>query len=230
MSTKILVVDDDVQLTHVMDRILRDEGFTPLLANTAEEGLRLASAEDPDLALLDVMVPHIGGWELCRQIREWSNMPIIFLTALDETHNVVRGLELGADDYLTKPFVRVELLARIRAQLRRVRRMPSTAQRLSFGSGELVVDLASHQVFVSGEEVELTPREFDLLAALARNAGRVLATAELAVQAWGEAYRDAGDNVKPYIHYLRKKLESDASNPRWIHTARGVGYRFVDDR
>jgi DNA-binding response OmpR family regulator len=230
MSATILVVDDDVQLTYVMDVVLREEGFTPLVANTAEEGLRLAGAEEPDLALLDVMVPHIGGWELCRQIREWSNMPIIFLTALDETHNVVRGLELGADDYLTKPFVREELLARIRAQLRRVRRMPSTAQRLSFGDGMLVVDLASRQVFVSGDEVELTPREFDLLAALARNAGRVLATAELAVQAWGEAYRDAGDNVKPYIHYLRKKLESDASNPRWIHTARGVGYRFVDDR
>ncbi len=227
MDTTILVVDDDVPLTRTIDVILREANFLPLLAHTAEEGLQHARRSRPDLALLDVMVPDMGGWELCRRLREFTQIPIVFLTALDDTENVVRGLELGADDYLVKPFKRAELLARIRAHLRRARHEAPARGRIELGGGELVVDLNAYRVLLDGREIDLTPREFELLASLARNAGRVMTTKELVHSAWGAAYADATDNVKPYIHYLRKKLEPDPANPRWIKTARGVGYRLV---
>jgi two-component system KDP operon response regulator KdpE len=227
MPQKVLLVDDDVRLAETVQSILNDAGYAPLVAHTAEDGLRLALTNEPDLAILDVMVPTMGGWEMCRRIRSFSQLPIIFLTALGDVDDVVRGLEMGADDYLVKPFRQPELLARVKAHLRRAA-PGSGGQRLVFGQNELVIDLVERTVRVQGEAVELTPREFDLLAALATDAGRVLTKGELLRSAW-DLGDEAEDNLKPYIHYLRKKIEADPAAPRWIQTARGVGYRFAEN-
>jgi DNA-binding response OmpR family regulator len=154
----------------------------------------------------------------------FTAVPIIFLTALSNTSDIVRGLQLGADDYITKPFEHAEFLARVSAHLRR--HIGPGPNRLSFAAGALEIDLANYLVFINGEELELTPREFSLLAVLAQNAGRVVATESLLEDAWGEAYVNAKQNIKPYIHYLRKKIELDPAAPKWIKTVRGVGYRF----
>lgn len=227
MPHKVLLVDDDVRLTETVQSILEDAGYAPLVAHTAEDGLQMALTNEPDLAILDVMVPTMGGWEMCRRIRSFSQVPILFLTALGDVDDVVRGLEMGADDYLVKPFRQPELLARVKAHLRRAA-PGSGGQRLVFGQNELVIDLVQRTVRVQGKEVELTPREFDLLAALAGDAGRVLTKGELLRSAWNMG-DEAEDNLKPYIHYLRKKIEADPAAPRWIQTARGVGYRFVEN-
>lgn len=229
MSVRILIVDDDVSLTDTMVQLLQSEGLRPLVAHTAEDGLELATSADPDCILLDIMIPTMGGLELCQRIRERSNVPILFLTALGDVESVVRGLEVGADDYLVKPYQPPELLARIKAHLRRMRRDNSEPPtRFEFGAGEFVLDLPTRSVEVDGQPVDLTPREFDLLATLVQNAGRVITTTELIQTAWGPRFRDATDNIKPYIHYLRRKIEADPASPRWILTARGVGYRFND--
>lgn len=230
MLSKILVVDDDVSLTDTIVQLLEENGLDPLVAHTAEDGLSLAMSAKPDLALLDIMIPTMGGLELCQRIRVSSSMPIIFLTALGETEQIVHGLGVGADDYLVKPYEPAVLLARVKAHLRRTQRVETTLPtRYEFGHGDLVIDIPSRRVLVEGVDVEMTPREFDLLAVLVRNAGRVITTTELIQTAWGARFRDATDNIKPYIHYLRKKIEKDPASPRWILTARGVGYRFMDD-
>ncbi|MCA9936532.1 MAG: response regulator transcription factor [Anaerolineales bacterium] len=225
MSIKILLVDDDVSLTKTIERTLQAAGYKPLIAYTAEDGLQKALTHRPDLILLDIMVPASGGWEVCRRVREQSNVPIIFLTALGNTENIVYGLEVGADDYIVKPFEDAELLARIKAHLRR---MKNDAARFAFGDDEIVIDVQARLVSVRGEEIELTPREYDLLIALASNAGRVIPTAELVDRAWGMTDQAATENAKPYIHYLRKKIELDPAAPHWILTVRGVGYRFAE--
>lgn len=228
MTTRILVVEDDVMLAKTLTATLTEAGYAPLLAHTAEDGLLLAQSQGPRLALLDVMVPTMGGWELCRRIRNDSDLPIIFLTALGDVDNVVRGLEMGADDYLVKPVQEKELLARVRAHLRRTAQSQA-ARTFWFGDGELRVDLDARTVVVRGEEIELTPREFDLLTVLAQHAGKVLPTSELIRRAWSIDDPNAIANIKPYIHYLRKKIEDDPADPRWILTARGVGYRLADE-
>ncbi len=225
---RILLVEDDVGLARTLAAALIEAGYEPLLAFTTEDGERLARTEQPALALLDVMVPTSGGWELCRHIRAFSDMPILFLTALGDVDNVVRGLEMGADDYLVKPIEEKEFLARIKAHLRRVPE-PETRRQLWFGGGDLRIDLDARSVEVRGQTVELTPREFDLLAELARHANKVLPTSVLLSRAWGIDDPNAAANVKPYIHYLRRKIEEDPASPRWLLTARGVGYRLADD-
>ena len=227
MLDKILIVDDDVHLTTTVETILKEAGYAPVAAHTAEDGLRLALRRQPDLALLDIMVPNMGGWELCRRLRAFSDIPIVFLTALSDVDDVVRGLEMGADDYMIKPFQQPELLARIKAHLRRA---PDAklSKKLEFGDGEVTIDLMAHSVTVRGEAVELTPREFELLATLAGDAGRVITSSELVRRAWGMEDPQAKDNLKPYIHYLRRKIEKDLAAPCWILTVRGVGYRFAD--
>ena len=226
MSYKILVVDDDIPLTKTIGQILRSADYIRLVAHTAEDGVNLARAKKPDLALLDIMVPTMGGWEMCRQIRSFSPMPIIFLTAMGSVENVVQGLEVGADDYIVKPFDSAEVLARIMALLRRITPPAPTAELFNFGNGDLIIDITAHQVTVNGDEKELTNREFELLVVLAKNAGTVVTTANLALEAWQLDDDQAIQNVKPYIHYLRKKIEADPASPRWIHTIRGVGYRL----
>lgn len=229
MAYKILVVDDDIPLTKTIIHILTSADYIPLVAYTAEDGVALARSKKPDLALLDVMVPTMGGWEMCRQIRSFSDMPIIFLTAMGNVENVVQGLEVGADDYIVKPFDSAEVLARIMALLRRIP-LPNKANAyFNFGDGDLIIDVAAHQVFTYGEAKELTNREFQLLVVLAQNGGKVITTAELAEQAWQISDKQGMDNIKPYIHYLRKKIEPDPATPRWIHTIRGIGYRLVTE-
>lgn len=227
MPSQILVVDDDLHLTSNVQTILEDAGYDVLVAHTAEDGLRLALERRPGLAVLDVMIPNMGGWELCKRLRRSSDMPIIFLTALGDINDVVQGLETGADDYLVKPFRSPELLARIKAHLRRTSEA-GQPQRLAFGKETLIIDMIQRSVSVRGESVELTPREFDLLRVLAENVGRVVSARELLRQAWDMEYEQAKDNLKPYIHYLRKKIEEDPAAPQWIVTVRGVGYRFVE--
>jgi DNA-binding response OmpR family regulator len=151
-------------------------------------------------------------------------MPIIFLTAMGSVENVVQGLEVGADDYIVKPFDSAEVLARIMALLRRIPPQAPTAELFNFGNGDLIIDITAHQVTVNGDEKELTNRE--LLVVLAKNAGNVVTTANLALKAWQLEDDQAIQNIKPYIHYLRKKIEADPASPRWIHTIRGVGYRL----
>lgn len=225
--TKVLIVDDDIPLAQTFGQLLQDAGYEPLLAYTAEDGLQLVQTELPDLALLDVMVPSMGGWDLCRQIRLFSDVPIIFLTALGHVENVVKGLELGADDYLVKPVEPAEFIARVKVRLRRPSTAVAPAQTIQLEDGALVVDLAAHEVFVHGKPVPLTPREFQLFAVLIANLNKVITTSDLAQAAWGMGDEDGIGNVKPYIHYLRKKIETDPASPRWIQTVRGVGYRFT---
>lgn len=228
MQQTILVVDDDVPLANTITSLLNSAGFTVITAYTAEDGLQQMRQAQPQLAILDIMVPIQGGLELCRRIRSFSDEPIIFLTALGDVEHVVRGLEIGADDYIVKPFRSPELVARIKAHLRRAPGTEEQAPLLIYGDNEIVIDLLARRVTLHGKEVEMTPREYDLLITLAKTPGRVRTTADLLREAWGINQAQAGDNIKPYIHYLRKKLEEDSASPRWILTVRGVGYRFAN--
>jgi len=229
MAEKILVIDDDEHIVMILSTLLKHHGYEVVTAHSADEGLRQAYLTHPDLVILDIMMPVMDGWEVCHRLRELSDMPIIFLSAKGDIRDVVKGLEMGADDYVIKPFDNHELVARIKAHLRRA---PSTApaEELAFDEGQLVINFYRREVTVRGQRVELTPKEFDLLACLANNAGRVLSRRDLVVQAWGPQYGDAVESLKPYIHYLRRKLEKDPSQPQWIVTSRGVGYRFAGTR
>jgi two-component system KDP operon response regulator KdpE len=227
MAEKILVVDDEETTVHLLSVLLELKGFEVIKAYQADEALRKAYRTHPDLILLDIMLPEMDGIEVCRRLRELSDVPIIFLTALTDTKDVVRGLESGADDYIVKPYDNEELVARIRAHLRR---SPSSrvVEELVFGGGDLVINLFNREVWRGGEQKHLTPKEFDLLSVLARNAGRVITRRELVSEAWGAEYADAVDSLKLYIHYLRQKIETDPTRPEYILTSRGVGYRFVN--
>jgi two-component system KDP operon response regulator KdpE len=227
MSEKVLVIDDDEATVWVVSTLLKHHGFEVIEAVGPEEGLKLAYQKHPDLVLLDIMMPNMDGWEVCRRLRELSEVPIIFLTAKSSVTDLVHGLELGADDYVIKPFDNQELVARVRANLRRSPASQS-ADELAFDSGNLTINFLKREVRLRGGLIELTPKEFDLLSVLARNSGRVLTRAELANQVWGPNYSGANESLKLYIHYLRKKIEMNPSQPEYILTARGVGYRFAD--
>ena len=227
MSEKILIVDDEETTVQLISILLERRNYKPIKAYSAEEGLRLAYRHQPDLVLLDIMMPDMDGWEVCKRLREMSDVPIIFLTARDETTDIVKGLEMGADDYVVKPYNNEELVARVRAHLRRSPR-PNMSEELSFNNGEFRINFMNREVKVREEVKHLTPKEFNLLGVLVRNAGRVVPRGELVAQAWGEEYADAIDSLKLYIHYLRQKIEVNPTRPDYIVTSRGVGYRFVD--
>ncbi len=227
MTEKILVIDDEDLTVQLISMLLERRNYEVVKAYRAEEGLRLAYRTHPDLILLDIMMPDMDGWEVCRRLRELSDVPIIFLTAKDDVRDVVKGLEMGADDYIVKPYDNNELVARIRAHLRRAPK-PSVAEELVFDAGNFRINFISREVRVDGEAVHLTPKEFNLLGVLARNAGRVITRTELVKEAWGPEYSDAIDSLKLYIHYLRQKIEQDPQHPKYILTSRGVGYRFAN--
>jgi two-component system KDP operon response regulator KdpE len=227
MVEKILVIDDEEMTVQLIAMLLERRGYEVIRAYRAEEGLRQAYRTHPDLILLDIMMPDMDGWEVCRRLRELSDVPIIFLTARDDVRDVVKGLEMGADDYIFKPYDNDELIARIRAHLRRAPK-PSVAEELVFDGGNFRINFISREVKVKGQPIHLTPKEFNLLGVLARNSGRVITRTELVKEAWGPEYGDAIDSLKLYIHYLRQKVEDDPQHPGYILTSRGVGYRFAD--
>lgn len=227
MSEKILVIDDEETTVQLIAILLERRNYTVYKAYSAEEGLRMAYRNQPDLVLLDIMMPDMDGWDVCKRLREMSDVPIIFLTARDETSDIVRGLEMGADDYIVKPHNNEELVARVKAHLRRTPR-PNINEELIFNNGDFRINFLNREVRVRDQERHLTPKEFNLLGVLVRNAGRVVPRKELVSQAWGEEYEDAIDSLKLYIHYLRQKLEVDPTRPEYILTSRGVGYRFSE--
>ena len=230
MTETILMIDDDIALLRLAELNLTRAGYRFVSAQHGIAGLQALEREHPSLVLLDVSMPKLDGWETCRLIREVSDVPIVMLTGRDEEADKARGLDLGADDYLTKPFGFVELEARIRAVLRRAD-MPSVKERQRqktlFRSGGLVVDVAAHQVTLHGKPIALTPTEFRLLEHLLKHAGMVLTHSQLLTSAWGFAYREATELLKPAISRLRQKVEEDPSHPTLIQTVHGVGYRIV---
>jgi two-component system, OmpR family, KDP operon response regulator KdpE len=229
---KILVIED---ATDVIEAIrlsfnLQWREVDVLGATTGEAGVDLVEREAPDLVLLDIGLPDIDGFEVLRQVRAFSDVPVIVLTARDDTFDKVKGLELGADDYVTKPFNHLELLARVRAVLRRLD-MPAPRQRVpSFRSGDLEVDFDAREVRLAGHAVDLTPTEYKLLYHLVRNAGRVLPRGTLLAKVWGREYVDEVDYLRVYVRRLRDKLGDDPEHPHFIGTERGLGYRFLTDR
>jgi two-component system KDP operon response regulator KdpE len=225
---KVLVVDDATEVIEAVtiSFTLQWRETEVLGAMDGETALDLIERESPDVVLLDVMMPRMDGYETLRQIRAFSDVPVIMLTAKDGILDKVKGLELGADDYVTKPFDHLELLARVKALMRRLA-MPQPASRTpSFTSGQLAVDFARQEVRLAGEPVTLTPVEYKLLYHLIRNSGHVLRHETLLARVWGQEYTDEIDYLRVYIHRLRLKLEQDPEHPQHILTERGLGYRF----
>lgn len=219
-----MIVEDDDRLRSALLLALGDEGFAAEGVADAESCLRRLSQIDPDLILVDIMLPAASGLDLCRTIRQTSNTPIIVVTARDDSHDVVAGLEAGADDYVTKPFVMKELAARIRALLRRIRSGEQTSATMIFG--DLLISPEEGRVMSNGEEVPLTRTEFLLLCELAQNANRVLSRDALLENVWGYDYFGDGRVVDAHIRRLRMKIEPDPSEPSYVVTVRGLGYRF----
>lgn len=225
MKETILVIDDDADLAKIVQINLEREGYETVIAFSGVEGLQKAYSSQPDLVILDIMMPGMDGWTTCRRLREISDVPIIMLTARGMESDIVKGLKLGADDYIVKPFGTKELLARIHALLRRTD--TSTIKRPPiYSDGELTVDFVKRMVVVRGEQVDLTPTEFKLLSTFVQNEGRVLPHRFLLTQVWGPEYADEVNYLKLYVRYLRQKIEEDPSNPNCILTEWGVGYRF----
>ncbi len=227
MSKRILIVDDDALLRRSLAFNLERAGYTVSTAAAAEDALAVARLEPPDLVLLDIGLPGMDGLDALRNLRAQADVPVIFLTARRRQLDEVLGLELGADDYITKPFDIDVLLARIKVVLRRSVSPAPTTPPPPLVVGELVIDTAAHSVTLRGQPVELAPREFDLLAALAQEAGRVLSVDELLARVWGAEYVGEPQVVYVHIRWLREKLEEDPQHPQRIITVRGVGYKLV---
>ncbi len=224
---RILVAEDEAPLRDFVSRNLRARGYTVYEAANGVEALALWERESPHLLVLDVMMPRMDGLEVCRYIRERSTVPIIVLTALDTESDKVTALDLGADDYLTKPFGVEELLARVRAALRRTQWHSESTGPGVRSFGEIEIDLEGHVVRSEGTEVRLTPTEFSLLAELVNHAGKVLTHRQLLQRVWGGEYGDESEYLRVYMQRLRRKLEKDPANPRHLLTEPGVGYRFA---
>ncbi len=227
---RILVVDDEERMVRFIRLNLEHGGFQVIEAFRGAQAIDKLRSGLPDLILLDVMLPDIDGFEVLRMIREISSVPVIMLTAKGEEDDRVRGLELGADDYITKPFSPRELVSRVRAVLRRTESTTGAIHGLIEVDDRLKLDFDRREVWVDGELVQLRPTEYRLLYHLVQNAGWVVTHDQLLAKVWGYEYRDEPHYVRLYINYLRKKIEKDPANPQYILTERGVGYRFVDFR
>ncbi|WP_174615195.1 response regulator YycF [Virgibacillus ihumii] len=226
MTQKILVVDDEQPIADILKFNLEKEGYQVVIANDGDEAIELAGSEDPDLVLLDIMLPGKDGNEVCREIRKTQSMPIIMLTAKDAEIDKVLGLELGADDYVTKPFSNREIIARVKANLRRQQQIPEDGVKTTknIEIGRLVIHPDAYAVTRDGEQLELTHREFELLHYLARHIGQVMTREHLLETVWGYDYFGDVRTVDVTIRRLREKIEENPSNPMWIVTRRGVGY------
>lgn len=221
MAAKILVVDDDPAVAEMTGIVLRADGFEPVFCDHGDRAMEAFRTEQPDVILLDLMLPGRSGIDICREIRAESGVPIIMLTAKSDTVDVVLGLESGADDYVPKPFKPRELIARVRARLRR----NDTSAPAGLRIGDLDIDITGHRVMRDGEAIQLTPLEFDVLVTLARHPGQVFTREVLLEDVWG--YRHAADTrlVNVHIQRLRAKIERDPENPEIVLTVRGVGYK-----
>jgi two-component system KDP operon response regulator KdpE len=227
MSEKILVVDDEPRVVQLVSKVLEAVGYQVIAAANGEPAIEMVALEQPDLVLLDILLPRgLDGYEICRRIREFSEVPVIMLTAKAQDTDVLRGFDVGADDYLTKPFNAKELVARVRAVLRRTQR-PEEMVTATLTCGELEINFARRAVKVRGEKVSLTRTEYALLRQLALNANRVMLHQDLLTAVWGSEYRDDIDYLRAYIRYLRQKLEENPHEPRYILTTPGVGYTLT---
>jgi DNA-binding response OmpR family regulator len=227
-NRRIMVVDDEERMVRFIRLNLEHDGFRVVEAYKGSQALDRLRSTLPDLILLDVMLPDIDGFEVLRMVREVTNVPVIMLTAKGEEEDRVKGLELGADDYITKPFSPRELVSRVRAVLRRTEAASGTTHGLIEVDDRLKLDFDRHEIWVEGKLVNLRPTEYRLLYHLVQNAGWVISHDQLLANVWGYEYRDEPHYVRLYINYLRKKIEKDPANPQYILTERGVGYRFVD--
>ncbi len=226
----ILVVDDEKRMVRFIRLNLEHDGFQVISAYTGKEAIEQVRNALPSLVLLDVMLPDIDGFQVLKTIREFSSVPVIMLTAKGEEDDRVRGLEMGADDYVTKPFSPRELVSRVRAVLRRIEATEGGPHSVIEVDDRLKLDFNRREVWVDGKLIQLRPTEYRLLYHLVQNAGWVLTHEQILTKVWGYEYRDEPHYVRLYINYLRNKIEEDPSNPKYILTERGVGYRFVDFR
>jgi len=228
LMTSVLLVDDDVMITSPLARALTQAGYQVSVANNGRQGLMLARHKNPDVVILDVMMPEMDGWDVCRALRQESTVPILMLTALGEEVDRILGLELGADDYLTKPFSTRELIARLKALLRRVefdrRRETADGQIIV---GNLRLDLGAHRAYKADQELRLRQKEYELLTLLLSRPGEVISRAEFFDRVWGTDWLGDTRTLDVHIRWLREKIEADPSQPRLIQTVRGVGYRFA---
>lgn len=226
MAKKILVVDDEKKIVDIVKAYLEREGYHVMVAYEGRSALNMARRESPELIILDLMLPEVSGWDVCRTLRKESDIPIIMLTAREETTDKIIGLELGADDYVTKPFDPKELVSRVRAVLRRSE--ARTTPKALLQVADLSIDVGKRQVLRGGEPVELTPLEFGFLRVLAENPGRVYSRMHLLDMVQGDAYEGYERTIDSHIKNLRKKIEPDPAQPRYIITVYGVGYKLEE--
>ncbi len=224
---KVLLIDDDSSLTEPMQFQLETLGYQAHVASDGPDGLSLTLSEKPDVIVLDVMLPGLDGWQVCQEIRRFSQVPIIMLTALGTEVDRVRGLELGADDYLTKPFSFQELVARIKSMLRRVQWDQSLLPDSRLSIGRITLDLAAHRAYKDATELVLRNKEYELLLLLIQHAGKVLTREVLFNQIWGTDWLGDTRTLDVHVRWLRQKIEDDPSAPRYLQTVRNVGYRFA---
>ncbi|HTI14761.1 MAG TPA: response regulator transcription factor [Dictyobacter sp.] len=227
-GARILVVDDEIEITRALQRSLTAYGYDVFTASNGEEALESVAQHRPDLILLDLGLPVLSGLEVCKRVREQSSTPIIVLSVKDTERDKVQALDLGADDYVSKPFGINEVLARVRVALRHTAQVQSGTVPI-FVAGPLQVDFAQRNVQVDGKDIKLTPTEYDLLKALIKNRGKIMTRQMLLTQVWGTGYGTEAHYLHVYIGQLRRKIEPDPSHPRFILTVSGVGYRFSDE-
>jgi two-component system KDP operon response regulator KdpE len=222
----ILVVDDDREMLETLRLILDAEGFNVITARDGRSGLRAAYQHHPDVILLDIIMPEMDGFEVCHRLREMTDVPIIFLTAKGTIEDIVQGLSAGADDYITKPFNRSELISRLKVCLRRGSAQPDEQASAIFAGESVMLDFGKRKLLIGNRTVHLNPKEFQVLRLLIRHSGKALSTDAILAQVWGADLVGEPDLVKQYIYRLRRKIELDPSTPRFIHTLRGQGYYF----
>jgi two-component system, OmpR family, KDP operon response regulator KdpE len=224
-GARILVVDDEIEIMRALQRSLSAHGYEVFTASNGEDALEAITQHRPDLMILDLGLPGISGLEVCKQVRAQSNLPIIVLSVKDTERDKVLALDLGADDYVSKPFGINEVLARVRVALRHTAHVQSGTEPI-FSSGPLSVDFSQRLVTINGQEAKLTPTEYDLLKALIKNSGKIMTRQMLLSQVWGTGYGSEAHYLHVYIGQLRRKIEPDPAQPRFILTVSGVGYRF----
>jgi len=226
---KVLVIEDDPGIIEVVSLCfqLRWSGTTVVSASSGNKGLELVETESPDVVILDIGLPDVDGYQILKEIRRFSDVPVLMLTVRSEDTDIARGLELGADDYITKPFSHIELIARVQAVLRRAQGLPVSDEERPFISGKLSVDFNRNEIMLDGNLIKLTSTERKLLYHLIRNEGRILSHESLLTKVWGDSYVDARDLLRVHIQHLRQKLEDNIESPNVIVTEHGIGYKFI---